>query len=53
MASPSGRWLRAYVARHLADPAFRRWRAMGLAEGPGQPGYDLDLPETAWPGPGG
>ena len=40
-----------YVAAHLANPAFRRWRAMGLAEGYIQPGYDLDLPETPWPGP--
>jgi len=41
----------AYVAAHLANPAFRRWRAMGLAENYIQPGYDPDLPELRWPGP--
>lgn len=40
-----------YVARHLADPAFRRWRAMGLASGATLPWYDRDYPQTAWPGP--
>lgn len=41
----------AYVARHLAHPAFRRWRAMGLVEGPAQPFYARDWPERPWPGP--
>lgn len=41
----------AYIAAHLADPAFRRWRAMGLAQNYIQNGYDKDLPEGAWPGP--
>ena len=41
----------AYIQTHLADPAFRRWRAMGIAQNHIQPGYDLDLPEGAWPGP--
>jgi glutathione S-transferase len=40
-----------YVAAHLANPAFRRWRAMGLAENYIQPGYDPDLPALPWPGP--
>ncbi|MFV2035424.1 MAG: glutathione S-transferase, partial [Halocynthiibacter sp.] len=40
-----------YVNTVLADPAFRRWRAMGLAENHVQPGYDLDLPPYVWPGP--
>lgn len=48
---PVGPRARAYVARSLALPAFRRWRAMGLAEGFVQPGYDLDLPHQPWPGP--
>lgn len=48
---PLGAEARAYVARHLADPAFRAWRAAGLAEPQAQPGYDLDLPERPWPGP--
>ena len=41
---------RAYVDRHLAHLPFRQWRAMGLAEGYVQPGYDLDLPTRDWPG---
>ena len=41
----------AYVARHLADPAFRRWRAMGLARPLGFDPYPSDLPERPWPGP--
>ena len=40
-----------YVAAHLADQQFRQWRAMGLAERYVQPGYDLDLTTTEWPGP--
>lgn len=40
-----------YVAEHLADPAFRAWRAAGLADPVVQERYDRDLPETAWPGP--
>jgi len=42
---------RAYVDSHLADPAFRRWRAMGLAQNYRQKVYDIDLPETKWRGP--
>lgn len=42
---------RAYADRHLSDPAFRRWRAMGLARGATLPWYDRDYPRTAWPGP--
>ncbi|SPH16908.1 hypothetical protein DEA8626_00422 [Defluviimonas aquaemixtae] len=41
----------AYVAAHLADPAFRRWRAMGIAENRLQPGYDKPYPRRPWPGP--
>ncbi|GAB4274676.1 MAG: glutathione S-transferase family protein [Pararhodobacter sp.] len=41
----------AYVAAHLADPAFRRWRAMGLVSGPHQSFYDRPWPQRAWPGP--
>lgn len=41
----------AYIAAHLGDPAFRRWRAMGIAQDYIQPGYDLDFPEGPWPGP--
>ncbi|MBT8454780.1 MAG: glutathione S-transferase [Alphaproteobacteria bacterium] len=41
----------AYVDLHLAHPAFRRWRAMGLVDGPDQPVYEQGLPRGAWPGP--
>ncbi len=41
----------AYVSAHLADPAFRRWRAMGLIHGPDLPWYRKDFPQRAWPGP--
>jgi len=40
-----------YVARHLADPAFRRWRAMARVAGPDLPWYARDHAVTAWPGP--
>jgi glutathione S-transferase len=42
---------REYINTTLADPAFRRWRAMGLAQNYIQPGYDMDLPEGDWIGP--
>ena len=48
---PVGDAAQAYVAAHLADPAFRRWRAMGLVHGPDLPWYRKDYPTTAWPGP--
>ncbi|MGB5558026.1 MAG: glutathione S-transferase N-terminal domain-containing protein [Paracoccaceae bacterium] len=41
----------AYVATHLADPAFRRWRAMGLAQGETLPWYARDHDQCDWPGP--
>jgi glutathione S-transferase len=41
----------AYCAAIIAHPAFRRWRAMGVAEGPVPTRYDLDLPGLPWPGP--
>jgi glutathione S-transferase len=40
---------KAYVAAHLADPAFKKWRADGLANDPVMPKFDLDLPTSAWP----
>lgn len=46
---PVGPRAAAYVQRALALPAFRHWRALGLAENFVQPGYDLDLPTRAWP----
>ena len=41
----------AYVAAHLADPAFRRWRAMGFAQGQSLPWYAKDFAQVPWPGP--
>ena len=41
----------AYVAAHLADPAVRRWRAMGLANEPVLPGFERLLTPRPWPGP--
>ncbi len=40
-----------YVARHLADPAFRRWRAMGMVRGDTLPWYARDYDTRSWPGP--
>ncbi|ROU03674.1 glutathione S-transferase [Histidinibacterium lentulum] len=41
---------RAYVEAHLACPAFRQWRAEGLAESTRITRYDTDLPTRPWPG---
>ena len=41
----------AYVSAHLADPSFRRWRAMGLARGAVLPRYAKDNKTAPWPGP--
>jgi glutathione S-transferase len=40
-----------YIHAHLAEPNFRRWRAMGKAQNYIQPGYDQDLPQADWIGP--
>jgi len=40
-----------YVAAHLALPAFRRWRAMGFAEGTRQAHYEFEHADRPWPGP--
>ncbi|WP_294611971.1 glutathione S-transferase N-terminal domain-containing protein [uncultured Roseovarius sp.] len=42
---------RAYVTAHLNDPAFRRWRAMGLVHGGHLDRYARDHATTDWPGP--
>lgn len=42
---------RAYVATHLADPAFRRWRAMGLANEGRIDSCHRDFAVAPWPGP--
>ncbi len=46
--SPSAQ---AYVDAHLADPAFRRWRAMGLVHGQDLERYAMTYDSTDWPGP--
>ncbi len=43
--------LQGYVAQHLSHPSFRRWRAMGMVDGPDQPFYRREWPTRAWPGP--
>jgi glutathione S-transferase len=48
---PVGPEAAAYVAAHLADPAFLEWRALGLADPVVQPQYELALAERPWPGP--
>ncbi|MEP5154993.1 glutathione S-transferase [Planktotalea sp.] len=48
---PIGEEAAAYVAAHLADPAFRQWRAMGNVHGPDLPWYRKDYPTSDWPGP--
>ena len=50
-ALPVGPAEAAYVAAHLAHPAFRRWRAMALVDGPEQPVYARPWPRAPWPGP--
>ncbi len=42
---------KAYVEAHLADPALRRWRAMGLVNEPDMPHLHLDAEQTPWRGP--
>ena len=48
---PVGAAAMAYVQAHLAHPSFRRWRAMGMIDGPDQDYYRRDYPRRAWPGP--
>ena len=43
--------VKTYIDMQLADPAFRRWRAMGIAKGPDLPWYARDYDQTNWPGP--
>ena len=48
---PVGDIARAYVDTHLADPAFRRWRAMGLVSGNTLTRYAKPFATRDWPGP--
>ena len=41
----------AYVDAHLNDPAFRRWRAMGLVHGATLTRYAKPFDTRPWPGP--
>ena len=45
---PVGEVAKAYVQTTITDPAFKQWRAEGLAENYVQPGYDMDLPKVPW-----
>ncbi|MCB1387654.1 MAG: glutathione S-transferase [Rhodobacteraceae bacterium] len=46
---PVGPRARAYVAAHLAHPAFVEWRTAGLSDGPDQSFYDRPWPRRSWP----
>lgn len=48
---PVGPDAMAYVHAQLSHPSFRRWRAMGLVDGPDQETYRRDYPRRPWPGP--
>ncbi|MDD9744490.1 MULTISPECIES: glutathione S-transferase [Marinovum] len=48
---PVGETAARYVARHLSDPAFRRFRAMGLVRGETLARYAQEHATTQWPGP--
>lgn len=48
---PRGELAEAYIQAHLAEPNFRRWRAMAFAQDYIQAGYDIDLPTGEWIGP--
>lgn len=48
---PVGPEAMLYVNAHLAQPSFRRWRAMGLVDGADQEFYRRDYPRRDWPGP--
>lgn len=48
---PVGPVAKTYVAAHLAEPAFLRWRAAALSDGLDQPVYAMALRQRPWPGP--
>ena len=48
---PVGDRAQAYMVAHLSDPSFRQWRAMGLTKSYDPVPYQLDLPQSDWPGP--
>jgi len=48
---PVGERAAEYVAAHLADTAFRRWRAMEATKSYNPEPYVLDVAKAEWPGP--
>jgi len=48
---PVGMAAATYVQAHLSHAPLRRWRAMGQAEGPELPHYDMTLPRRPFPMP--
>ena len=46
---PVGSEAQAYVAAHLADPAFDAWRKSGLTRDYDTEPYQMDLPSRPWP----
>ncbi|PID35940.1 MAG: glutathione S-transferase [Rhodobacterales bacterium] len=48
---PVSKAARAYVDAHLTCPAFRKWRAAGIARQYDPEPYKLDLPRDNWPIP--
>lgn len=48
---PVGAAAMDYVRAHLAHGPFRRWRAMGMVDGPDQEFYRRPYARRPWPGP--
>ncbi|MEM8978793.1 MAG: glutathione S-transferase [Pseudomonadota bacterium] len=48
---PVGLRAQAYVDRHLANPLFRQWRAMGETVNYDFEHYAQAVPKSPWPGP--
>ena len=48
---PVGALAQAYVDTTVADPAFRRWRALGLTRSYDPSPYPMDHARTVWAGP--
>lgn len=46
-----GTQAQVYVDRHLSDPLFRQWRAMGLTKTYDTKHYRVEGTEVPWPGP--
>ena len=46
---PMSDMAQAYVNSHLTDPAFQKWRALGLEIGDTLPWYKKDYPTKDWP----